>query len=721
MKVFRNLKTMYKIMLPTTLLLIVAFGAIGYTISQQSTDALRHVAQREMEALGGEYGNAVKARIEVGLNQAEALARAFAGMRENGDVMDRDLAVQLVQSVIAKSTLYQGGSTGWEPDAFDGMDAQFQNAPYHDKTGRFVPYVYPEGGTYKVTALPEYDVPGDGDYYLVPKRTRKPFVTPPYHYTINGNELLLATTSAPIMVHGSFKGVVTLDLSIQSLNDMVDAITPYDTGFAFLMTSGGSVVAHPNKDYVLKNIFDVVNLEHERDLRSAMAQGKPFSSEHISQVTGERSLVQYIPIPLGQTGQYWYLGINAPIAKITAEATALSQAIIIAAVITVLLLLVALYFVARSISKPMGMMASMAQDVAQGNFDAKVDASGFGGEILTLHSAMETMVAGLVKNISKAEEMTKEAKDQTAKAQVALRDAEKAREEAENAKREGMLEAADELAGIVSQVSSATEELAAQIQESNRGSDVQRERTSEAATAMEQMNASVLEVAQNAGQAAESADQARKEAESGGDVVGNVVTNITRVHEMSTSLERSLGELGEQAEGIGQIMNVITDIADQTNLLALNAAIEAARAGDAGRGFAVVADEVRKLAEKTMAATKQVGESVKSIQNGTHTNISNMAQATAEVTKSTELAQQAGEALERIVSIVDSTADQVRNIATASEEQSAASEQISHSTEEVNTIAQENAQAMDESTRAVTELTTLAGRLSTVIDRLRDA
>ena len=131
-----------------------------------------------------------------------------------------------------------------------------------------------------------------------------------------------------------------------------------------------------------------------------------------------------------------------------------------------------------------------------------------------------------------------------------------------------------------------------------------------------------------------------------------------------------MGELGKQAQGIGQIITVIEDIADQTNLLALNAAIEAARAGEAGRGFAVVADEVRKLAEKTMSATREVVDFVGAIQDCAQKNVVATDSAVKLVEESTGLAGQSGEALHAIVGMVQRTADQVRAIATASEEQS---------------------------------------------------
>ncbi|MDY0306725.1 MAG: methyl-accepting chemotaxis protein, partial [Desulfovibrionaceae bacterium] len=160
-------------------------------------------------------------------------------------------------------------------------------------------------------------------------------------------------------------------------------------------------------------------------------------------------------------------------------------------------------------------------------------------------------------------------------------------------------------------------------------------------------------------------------------------------------------------------------IADQTNLLALNAAIEAARAGEAGRGFAVVADEVRKLAEKTMTATSEVGAYIKAVQDSARKNIQGTEATVLAVTAGTQTAEKSGEALREIVEMVEKTADQVRSIATASEQQSAASEQISRSTEEINRIAAETAEAMTQSAQAVSDLARLAQTLKTTIDDMR--
>jgi methyl-accepting chemotaxis protein len=296
----------------------------------------------------------------------------------------------------------------------------------------------------------------------------------------------------------------------------------------------------------------------------------------------------------------------------------------------------------------------------------------------------------------------------------------KKNEELVKTQNETIRRVAEQSTQIAEQVSSASDELAAQVEQAHQGAEQQKERTAETATSMEEMNATVLEVAQNASSAAELAESAKETANQGSDMVKSVLGSITTVKEQASNLQKHINELGDKAENIGRIMSVIEDIADQTNLLALNAAIEAARAGDAGRGFAVVADEVRKLAEKTMSATTEVGQAVADIQNGTRQSIEDTQSTVRVVEESTGMADQAGEALQKIVDTVEKTAEQVRSIATASEQQSAASEEISHAVDDVNRISSETSDAMAESASAVNDLAQQAQALKNSIQELQE-
>lgn len=298
-------------------------------------------------------------------------------------------------------------------------------------------------------------------------------------------------------------------------------------------------------------------------------------------------------------------------------------------------------------------------------------------------------------------------------------EAEEAKKAAERAKADGMLAAAARLEDVVVVLSSTSETLASQIGKSEKDVSIQAARIAETATAMEEMNSTVLEVARNAGDASEASGRAHDEATLGASVVRQVVSSMQRVHDLSLALKKDMGALTDQAQAIGQIMTVISDIADQTNLLALNAAIEAARAGDAGRGFAVVADEVRKLAEKTMASTTDVGSAITAIRQSTSQNMAAVDEAVESIKEATALANQSGNALEQIENMVLLTADQVRAIAAASEQQAASSEEINRSIADISAIAGSTSSAMAESTNAVTALAKQVHILSSLIQEMK--
>ena len=282
-----------------------------------------------------------------------------------------------------------------------------------------------------------------------------------------------------------------------------------------------------------------------------------------------------------------------------------------------------------------------------------------------------------------------------------------------------ILDVANQAGDISTRVAAASEQLSAQVAQVSNGADVQRERSASTATAMEEMNSTVLEVARNAGSASEQADATSKKATEGAELVNQVISAIKEVDTVASEVDVNMRKLGAQTEAIGSVLNVISDIADQTNLLALNAAIEAARAGEAGRGFAVVADEVRKLAEKTMTATTEVESNIKNIQTATTANIERVSKAAEGTGKATEVAAVSGRALTEILELANANTAIIAGIATAAEEQSATSEEINRSVDDINRIAEETALGMSEAASAVHELSRMAQELRTLLSRLQ--
>ncbi|MCA1742815.1 MAG: methyl-accepting chemotaxis protein, partial [Desulfonatronovibrio sp.] len=236
---------------------------------------------------------------------------------------------------------------------------------------------------------------------------------------------------------------------------------------------------------------------------------------------------------------------------------------------------------------------------------------------------------------------------------------------AEKARCQTIRSAVSTLKDSIAGISDLSDELKSVVLSAEESSFTQQKLISEAATAMEEMNASVMESARNAEEASEFTNNAMLKAEQGSVIVTQTLESVTAVSAKSKDLTSSISKLGAQAEAVGKIIDVISDIADQTNLLALNAAIEAARAGEAGRGFAVVADEVRKLAEKTMNATEDVGMEIGKIQSLVNDSTREAEETIGQVSKSRDLSEKSGSSLEEIVILSKDASQRTHSIAVA--------------------------------------------------------
>jgi Methyl-accepting chemotaxis protein len=209
------------------------------------------------------------------------------------------------------------------------------------------------------------------------------------------------------------------------------------------------------------------------------------------------------------------------------------------------------------------------------------------------------------------------------------------------------------------------------------GTDTVASQALNVATAGNEMAATAGDIAQNCQMTAQSADTASSAARTGETVVQSTINAMATITERVKSAAGTVDSLGKRSDQIGEIVSTIEDIADQTNLLALNAAIEAARAGEMGRGFAVVADEVRVLAERTTAATREIGQMIKVIQQETATAVASMGAGVQAVEQGTIEAAKSGQALEEILAQISEVTSQINQIATAAEEQTATTNDIS--------------------------------------------
>jgi methyl-accepting chemotaxis protein len=412
-------------------------------------------------------------------------------------------------------------------------------------------------------------------------------------------------------------------------------------------------------------------------------------------------------------------------------------------------------FLTLQIVKPLRALARAAREVAAGNINVEVQASTT-DEIGVLASAFNIMITNIRSSMGEIQQNADVAKRAAQEAQEARKASEEQQEylsgnvqnillvmqnfaqgdltahlAVKNNDAIGMIsrgfnEAVANIRQLVVQVIEAVRETAnasSHIAEVSQAmaEDIRRQarQTGAIASLIERMDTITGHNANEAARAARESAEASTDAQNGGVVVTSTIQGITTIASVVAKSASTIEALGKSSEQIGEIVQVIEEIADQTNLLALNAAIEAARAGEQGRGFAVVADEVRKLAERTQKATKEIGTTIRVIQSDTNEAVRAMHEGTREMDKGKTSAAQAAEALERIINRTSNVAAIISAMAESSKEQTSTSSNIVENVENISAVTEAATSSTSEIERTVQALQGLTDNLLNLVTRFQ--
>ncbi|MGO2090100.1 MAG: methyl-accepting chemotaxis protein [Oceanisphaera sp.] len=351
--------------------------------------------------------------------------------------------------------------------------------------------------------------------------------------------------------------------------------------------------------------------------------------------------------------------------------------VIVMSVVAILIALLMAYWLAQSICKPLRITVANLHNIAEGEGDLtrRLDESG-NDELSDLAKEYNAFVGKVQHLISQVSDAT-------------------------------------------NQMATATEELSHIANQGKQGAQAQRDQTTQVATAMHQMTVSIQEIAGNTNSAADTAESTTQTTEQGRQAVSHNVSTIGELADEVMAASLTIQELEQQSNDIGQVLEVIGNIAAQTNLLALNAAIEAARAGEQGRGFAVVADEVRNLAQRTQDSTVEIEKIVENIQNSTHNVVAVMDRNRLKTDSAVTDANITAERLTDIKSSVDAIHDMNTQVAAAVEEQSHVAEDVNRSINTISDIAEQSELSVGQTAQASQELSVLATQLQSLVGRFK--
>ncbi len=541
-----------KILLPTAILVVLGFSILTTIVMVQfsSTSTTLQDAYSEEFAYHNVYK--VTSLLEAPLNEARSLATVL-GEAQKDSSLTREDVVQILDEWLSENDIYLGVYTGWESNAFDGKDSSYVNKPYHDKTGRFVPYILRSGNEIVKEALVGYDTDA---YYQDPKNLRHEIITNPYEYVANGETLNLVSMVAPIIVDGEFKGIVGVDIKMDQLQSLADDTKLFDSGYIAVVSSDATVVAHQNRAVIYSKPTDFFNATASAGILNAIENASVFSTTNISASTGLESKVVFAATEVGDTGSNWAVMTSVPLSELHADTTKVITIGTILAVIFILLIIGLLIFIVnRFIANPITYsINSISESAGQVSYSSK-----------QLSESSQQLSEGATEQAASIEEtsatmdetssMVKQNADNTRQANNLSKEASEAA--AVGSKRMGeMTESMEELkksSGDISKIIKVIDDIAFQTNMLALNAAVEAARAGDAGQGFAVVAEEVRNLAQKSAKAAKDTAE----------IIDRNIDLSERGVSISVAVNESLEEIMQKTSDVNQLMDEISAASDE--------------------------------------------------------------------------------------------------------------------------------------------------------------
>ncbi|MBX8943344.1 MULTISPECIES: methyl-accepting chemotaxis protein [Lysinibacillus] len=671
----------------------VVFAVITVVNIYQTKNLTIETAQKMAQAETSDHANQIQIQLDYAMDTARTLAANLTTMVEEQKA-DRALTDAMFQRILKNNEQFMGVWSVWEPNAFDAQDEKYINTERHDASGRYVPFWTRDGDRIVPSPIVDYDT---SDFYLLPKQKGQEMILEPFVYPIAGKDVLLTSIIVPVTIDNEFKGIVAVDMSLETFAQLSQQVKLFESGFGSIISNNGMFVTHPNNDYVTKPFAEQEQYTYRNEIQTAIQQGKASVIQDFSSYLQEDSYIVTAPIHIGKTETPWSLLVTVPTKEVLAQTTKLTWTMVIIGVAGLIYLIIVLTWLIRRIVRPIVMTVEQVQAIADGNLAVEPLAEDSKDELGHLAKAVNIMTSNTRTLIQEATQISNQASTFS----------------------DRLMSSTNNMSVSIDQVLTTTGELAT-------GATLQAEHaaltlgvTQEVEQKLQAIQAAIKEMTHRSQETTQASKQGLVHAEQS-------IQGMEAMSEQVTLTASVVQQLSDQSTEINRILQVINAIAGQTDLLALNAAIEAARAGEHGKGFSVVAEEVRKLAEESAKSTSQIAAIIDTVVKETVKAGDAMQNVVAAVQTNTQYLDANKQALDAILQHIVDTVAQIDEVTTASHLIQTETVEVVRAVENMTAVSQQSSAGteellatMEQQNTAVHELKNMAESLSGMTNSLQ--